>query len=200
VRNTNKATKATAHTVTGDSGAPVIMQPASTQQTNAASASDSNSGKSSAKQLPARLISSILEYVEMKDYVAAQRVSRGWKLDENLVSRVWRKRYLHDFEAETSEAKEIAVDGKETSWLVRYKHRWLDAKAERQQQQNQFDSYYQLDCCGCGPRQASSPTDLKTSQADWARMDRIESNLDKMKRAVREMRQIVDALISVARG
>src|SRR5688572_9811134 len=96
----NKETRATAQTSTVDSKAPTIIQPASTQQSNAASASNSNSGKS-AKQLPARLISSILEYVGLKDYASAQRVSRGWKLDENLVSRVWRARYLADFEAET---------------------------------------------------------------------------------------------------
>src|SRR3954462_3247156 len=72
------------------------------------------------KQLPSRLLASILTYVGSADIARSQTVCSSWKLPLNLLDRVWRGSYEHDWEAETSERKEIAVAGAGTAWRVRY--------------------------------------------------------------------------------
>src|SRR4051794_40299529 len=75
------------------------------------------------KQLPSRLLASILTYVAPEDIGCSQTVCSSWKLPLNLLDRLWRGCYAHDWEAETSERKEIAVAGAGTAWRVRYERR-----------------------------------------------------------------------------
>src|SRR3569623_845676 len=75
------------------------------------------------KQLPSRLLASILTYVGTADIARSQTVCNSWKLPPNLLDRVWRSCYEHDWEVETSERKEIAVAGAVRAWRVRYERR-----------------------------------------------------------------------------
>src|SRR4051812_39919244 len=67
-----------------------------------------------AKQLPRRLIASVLSYVGALEAARSQAVCQGWKLAPNFLERLWRNRYEADWEIETGESKGIAVAGKET--------------------------------------------------------------------------------------
>src|SRR6187551_1858148 len=75
------------------------------------------------KQLPSRLLATILTYVGATELARSQTVCSSWKLPLNLLDRVWRGCYEHDWEAETSERKEIAVAGAGTAWRLRYERR-----------------------------------------------------------------------------
>src|SRR6202035_3851691 len=75
------------------------------------------------KQLPSRLLASILTYVGPVEIARSQTVCSGWKLPPNLLDRVWRGCYEREWEGETSERKEIAVAGAGTAWRVRCERR-----------------------------------------------------------------------------
>src|SRR4051794_13477443 len=54
------------------------------------------------KQLPCRLLASMLSYVGPQEISRSQTVCSGWKLTVGLLDRLWRGCYEHDWEAETS--------------------------------------------------------------------------------------------------
>src|SRR4051812_5968071 len=53
------------------------------------------------KQLPTRLLSSILEYSASKEIARSQAVCQTWCLPANLSDRLWRTRYDAAWEVET---------------------------------------------------------------------------------------------------
>lgn len=50
-------------------------------------------------------------------------MNKHWNLSPHLLERFLRQRYLADFELETSDRPEVACNGPDTSWLIRYARR-----------------------------------------------------------------------------
>lgn len=75
-------------------------------------------------QLPNRLVIVILNYVtSVKDIARLQSICRSWRVTRERLDPLMKARYLNDWESETAESNAIAIEGKDTSWLVRYKRR-----------------------------------------------------------------------------
>ena len=64
-----------------------------------------------------------LGFASASDVAAAQSVCKSWRLPRERADRVWRVRYLHDWEPETAEDPGIANQGDKTPWTVRYGRR-----------------------------------------------------------------------------
>ena len=77
------------------------------------------------QQFPIRLLAEALSYCEASELALSQEVCSGWKLTRPLEDRLWRAAYLRSWEAGSEALPDIAVQGAETPWLVRYRQRQL---------------------------------------------------------------------------
>src|SRR5579883_2652791 len=77
------------------------------------------------KQLPNRLLATLLSYASASDLARSQCVCGGWRFSREQLDRLWRGVYELDYEgaAVTGESKQIAVAGAATAWSERYKRR-----------------------------------------------------------------------------
>src|SRR5688572_7173079 len=73
--------------------------------------------------LPGRMLTGILLFTGATETARSAGVCKIWKSHFLLDDRLWRMWYELDFEAKTAESKAIAVNGKDTPWMVRYKRR-----------------------------------------------------------------------------
>src|SRR5688572_22610892 len=72
------------------------------------------------KQLPVRLLAYALGYSDARDLARSQAVCSGWRIPLSFANRAWRVLYGQSWESESAEAADIAVNGADTPWAVRF--------------------------------------------------------------------------------
>src|SRR5438045_706988 len=78
------------------------------------------------RQLPSRMLMSILEFSSIQQIATSQAVCGSWVLPVNLSDRLWRPRYEADWEVDSAHDPRIACGGGAdgvTPWAVRYRRR-----------------------------------------------------------------------------
>src|SRR5690242_12169546 len=74
-------------------------------------------------RFPSRILARILHFATIRDVCGSQSVCKSWKLSQTLLDNLHRGHYLNDFEESSASSKEIAINGPETSWVLRYQRR-----------------------------------------------------------------------------
>src|SRR5690242_16955708 len=77
------------------------------------------------QQLPVRLLAEILCFAGAAGLGRSQEVCSGWRFLQNtsLLNRCWRTAYEGSWESGSGALPEIASEGADTAWSVRYRRR-----------------------------------------------------------------------------